>query len=239
MHRVLRRTLPAQRHHVLGALSALKLQLAVAKRRVGRGLEGDSTDDAASRTTQIEAMAEQQLAAQTALTELRLWDGMTPQRRALADVAAQCADWVRQAAAIAGHRLAEMAPVDATPSPAVQVPAVHYLVLAALFETLDHLKAPSEISVHLQAPASANLPWRVSVQTAARKDDGDLQRAPLTALPPLDTSQAASRAPAGQSTPAIDAEMVTALAVSACHAEGQWQAAQTSDGWHLDLLPAF
>lgn len=241
MHRILRRTLPAQRHEVLGALSALKLQLAVARRRASRGpasepvaaCQGLATDTAPAETApldalqQLEGMAQQQLAAQTALTELRLWDGLSLQHRPLADVLAQAVAWVRQAAAIKGHRLAdavfEAASDGGRPGgaalpapPAVQVPAAHHLVLGLLYEALDRLDTASLLVPRLRPEGDA---WRLWLAVAGRDD--------APAMPPDAAGRAAGRAtaamPAGQLPPCIDARMMQALARHLSAPDGDWQ----------------
>lgn len=242
MHRVLRRTLPAQRHEVLGALSALKLQLALARRRAGRG-ETEHPDhpptglaDAATPLAQLEAMAEQQLAAQTALIELRLWDGVAAQRRALDEVITQCLGWVRQAAAIAGHQLGDLVlhaeadwpdgedPADALPW--VDVPAAHYLVLAQLYASLDRLDRPAQLTPHLHSEPEG---WRLVLQTVDRTD-GATPAWPRS--PRGDSARAA-----GQAVPEIDASMLSALAVQCSHTEAQWQVTTDADQRAAAALP--
>jgi hypothetical protein len=235
MHRVLRRTLPAQRHDVLGALSALKLQLAVARRRAQRPESTDasqaldvSADTTLARLAQLEAMAEQQLAAQTALTELRLWDGNTVQRRALDEVLAQCLDWVRQAAALRGHRIESMLlhpdeslASDPDPDPGaglpwVEVPAAHYLVLGLLYAVIDTLgQRPACLVPQVHSDA---LGWRLSIATA---DWPAGESPPSATLTPADPEGRALR-PAGQPAPTIDGQLLAALAAACSHAESAW-----------------
>lgn len=242
MHRVLRRTLPAQRHEVLGALSALKLQLALARRRAGRdesaaaGQAPPAAADAASQRAQLEAMAEQQLAAQTALTELRLWDGVAAQRRALGDVITQCLGWVRQAAAMSGHQLDDLVlhaegelPEDEDPAdalPWVEVPAAHYLVLAQLYAAIDQLQRPVQLVPHLHSEAEG---WRLALQAAERS--GELP----PALPRAPVGDGAP--PAGQAVPAIDSAMLAALAAQCSQAEAHWQFTYDSGAPPHSALP--
>ncbi|MDT7835050.1 hypothetical protein [Aquabacterium sp. OR-4] len=179
MYRILRRTLPAQRHEVLGALSALKLQLAVARRRALRDGEAGASAAAAGAAAaqsaaQFEAMAEQQQAAQAALTELRLWDGVVVQQRPLQVVWQQAAAWVRQAAAMRGHRLDELqldAPgaqqAEAPEVPEVAVPAAHHRLLGLLYEAIDRLEQPSHLLPRLQRQAGG---WCLWLQAGPRTD---------------------------------------------------------------------
>lgn len=233
MHRILRRTLPAQRHDVLGALSALKLQLAVARRRAARA--DDAAAEAASPTADagaapsaalahLEAMAEQHLAAQAGLVALRLWDGLQPQRRGAQAVIRQCLAWVRQAAAMRGHQLEELAELagsaSAPPAQAaghgdlVEVPAAHYLVLALLFATLDPLPQPCRITPRCEPLADG---WRLLLQVHPRPAH--------EAMPPPPAPDAAAPArPVGQAQPSIDLPMLQALARQCSGNAGSWRA---------------
>lgn len=217
MHRILRRTLPAQRHEVLGALSALKLQLAVASRRIARAPGGGHTDGAdtpAARLAQLQGMAEQQLAAQTALTALRLWDGLGAQRQPLADVLAQSLAWVRQAAAMRGHRLDDALIPDGATLPDVRVPAAHHLVLGLLYQTLDRLRSPMLLVPRLQPEGKA---WRLSLDIRPR-DDG---LAPGLAAAQPDAHADAPPERAAQ-PPHLTAAMLHALARYMATPDGAW-----------------
>lgn len=229
MHRILRRTLPAQRHEVLGALSALKLQLAVASRRAagvpGQGGHTDGADTPAGRLAQLQGMAEQQLAAQTALTGLRLWDGMSVQRRSLADVLGESVAWARQAAAVLGHRLeapqirAHAAEAGAPPAlPQVQVPAAHHLVLGLLYEALDRLQTPSVLVPQVQPDGPG---WRLWLETTPRDD--------APAMPAIAADAGVTARPPGQPVPRISVAMLDALARHATAPEGTWQLVSAGD----------
>lgn len=246
MHRILRRTLPAQRHEVLGALSALKLQLAVARRRAvlastgtgaasdaGSADNADNADNAAARLAQLDAMAQQQLAAQTALTGLRLWDGHSAQRRPLAEVLSQSAAWVRQAAALRGHRLDEplVAGEAQAHEIAVRVPVAHYLVLALLYEALDRLHEPSHLTPWLRGAQGGA--WAIGLAAAPRGDGLPLPAATATPVAPV--------APAGHGEAAavVTGAMLVALAAHAASDDGTWQCrpgAAAGDCGHGDLV---
>ncbi len=220
MQRILRRTLPAQRHEVLGALSALKLQLAVARRRLLR--DGDAQpgqEDAAARLRQFDSMADQQLAAQTALTGFRLWDGLAIQRRPLDAVITQCMDWTRQAAAMRGHHLPDGVETAVAEGPSVDVPAAHFLVLALLYEALDRLASPCQLDLSL---ASAGTAWRLTLRTRARRDQGG--------LPPMPMDLAPGTGPAPWLQTTIRSGMGVALCAHLVDAGGQWR-------WHSDPDP--
>lgn len=229
MLRIMRRTLPAQRHEVLGALSALKLQLAVARRRAGR--EAGAAGPADDRLAQLDAMAEQQLAAQTALTDMRLWDGLAVQRRALDAVLAQCIGWSRQSAAMRGHRLddaqlvPELAPADeaARGMPMVQVPAAHQLMLGWLFHTIDALAEPATLQPRLAWQPTG---WTLQLHCQAREDAA----LPL-ALPPglPEPAGRPSAVAAGQTPPDIDRAMLEALARHVGSEDGTWHCGGWAD----------
>lgn len=221
MQRILRRTLPAQRHDVLGAMSALKLQLAVARRRLQRDADAPPRpDDAQARLQQVDAMADQQLVAQTALTGLRLWDGLAVQRQPLHAVLAQCVEWTRQAAAMRGHHLADAetpAPstaAGAQATPSVEVPAAHFLVLAWLYEALDRLNAPCQLHVTLAAEGEV---WHIGMRTSARSEQGGLPPPPIAPTP--------GNGPARWLQTTISSAMVQALSRHVADAAGQWQCA--------------
>lgn len=213
MQRILRRTLPAQRHEVLGALSALKLQLAVARRRLQRDVDAmPGPDDAATRLQQFDSMADQQLAAQNALTGFRLWDGLAVQRRPLDAVITQCMDWTRQAAAMRGHHLPDGAVTAMAEAPSVDVPAAHFLVLALLYEALDRLTSPCQLDLSL---ASAGTEWCIRLHSRARRDqDG---------LPPMPMDPAPGTGPAPWLQTTIRSGMGVALCAHLADAAGQWR----------------
>lgn len=215
MQRILRRTLPAQRHEVLGALSALKLQLAVARRRLLRDAEAmPGQDDAAARLQLFDSMADQQLAAQTALTGFRLWDGLAAQRRPLGAVLAQCMDWTRQAAAMRGHHLPDGVETAVAEGPSVDVPAAHFLVLALLYEVLDRLTAPSQLALSM---ASAGTDWHIALHSRARADEDG--------LPPMALDPAPGSGPAPWLQTTIRHGMGAALCAHLATPGGQWH-------WH-------
>lgn len=219
MQRILRRTLPAQRHEVLGAMSALKLQLAVARRRLLRDADAPpQPDDAQARLQQVDAMADQQLAAQSALIGFRLWDGLAVQRQPLHAVLTQSADWTRQAAAMRGHHLADaQAPAPSTTAeaqatPSVEVPAAHFLVLAWLYASLDRLTAPCQLDLTL---ASEGVAWRIGIRSSARSDQGGLPPPPVAPTP--------GTGPARWLQTTISGAMVQALSRHVVDDAGQWQ----------------
>lgn len=231
MQRILRRTLPAQRHEVLGAMSALKLQLAVARRRLLRDADTPpQPDDAQARLQQVDAMAEQQLAAQTALTGFRLWDGLAVQRQPLHAMLTQCADWTRQAAAMRGHHLSDAegsapgATADAQAMPSVEVPAAHFLVLAWLYASLDRLNAPCQLDLTLAAEGVA---WRIGMHSSTRSEQGGLPPPPVAPTP--GTAQARWL----QTT--ISGAMLQALSRYVVDDAGQWQC-ETGEGPYSSLV---
>lgn len=128
-HRVLRRVLPAQRHEVLGPLTAQKLLLAATRRQLS-GTRPENTPTA----EQIAGLAEMQLEAQKALTALRLWDDLVQQLQPAAEVMVQVDGLARQWCAMAGLRL-EMRAEGTLPP--VEVPLLHYLLLALLLHAVD------------------------------------------------------------------------------------------------------
>lgn len=245
MHRVLRRTLPAQRHDVLGALSALKLQLAVARRRLQRPAGAATPDDEpAARLAHLESMAEQQLAAQTALTELRLWDGVAVQRRALDEVIGQCLDWVRQAAALRGHRIEalrchhdEALPAGDDPSdglPWVEVPAAHYLVLGLAYAVMDALQhQPACLVPELH---SDSVGWRLSFQ-AQDWPAGEPPPAPMPADANVAGNTAAPARSAGQEAPQIDLRLLSALASHCSGGDTLWTVTAAGHAGGVPLWP--
>ncbi|HOB92728.1 MAG TPA: hypothetical protein PK306_04155 [Aquabacterium sp.] len=245
MHRVLRRTLPAQRHDVLGALSALKLQLAVARRRTQRP-DGQAMpdDDPAVRMSQLEAMAGQHLAAQTALTELRLWDGVTVQRRALDEVIGQCLHWVRQAAALRGLRIDALqcgcddaAATDDDPAeglPWVEVPAAHFLVLGLAYATMDTLQGqPARLVPVLDSHPAG---WTLAFQ-ARDWADGDAPPAAAGGASPPD-GRPTPALPAGQPLPDIPPQLLAALASFCSGEDARWSVGQADAARQFPALPA-
>lgn len=249
MHRVLRRTLPAQRHDVLGALSALKLQLAAARRRTQR-VDGQavSGDDPASRLSHLESMAEQHLAAQTALIELRLWDGVVVQRRALDEVIGQCLHWVRQVAALRGHRIDALqceldeasSPDNEDPAeglPWVEVPAAHYVVLSLAYAVMDMLQQrPTCLAPRLHGDS---LGWRLVFHA---RDWPVGERPPLAV--PAGVAQGAAGAPAGnapsagQPVPEMDERLLAALARHCSAGDTRWSVCRPADAGGVPFLPA-
>ena len=222
MHRIERRTLPAQRHEVLGALTALRLQLTMARRRTASTAEGQTSAAAGVSLADCDAMLVQHRAAQHALTDMRLWDGPSPQRHPLTAVLAQCVAWARQPAAMLGHRLEDLtqqqrAGVDALPIdasepvaliPMVDVPRAHHLVLGLVYEAIDRLDTPTRLVLHLAHQARHVL---LSLTAHAR---GDMPAGVAGAELPRPHSGTSAQATG------MTAELLDALAMAS---DGAWQ----------------
>jgi hypothetical protein len=128
--RILLRALPAQRHDVLGPLSAMRLALSLVKTRLAA--DPPEVERVRAKVGEIE---EQLAAAIAAVKLLRLWDGG---RRT--DALAACADCVamlRVSMALRGHQLAEPAVRDGAVPPQLPCPDAHYAILGLLLHAQD------------------------------------------------------------------------------------------------------
>ena len=129
--RILLRALPAQRHDVLGPLSAMRLALALVKTR----LAADPPDVDRVRA-KVGELDDQLAAAIAAVKLLRLWDGGGRPTDALA-ACADCVAMLRVSMALRGHQLAEPAVHDDAVPPQLPCPDVHYAILGLLLHVQD------------------------------------------------------------------------------------------------------
>lgn len=141
-HQILLRALPAQRHDVLGPLSATRLGLALLRRRLQPAAPvPDGADQ------RLADLARQVGDAVAALALMRLWDaGTAAQQPAqpLAGVLQSCADLLRAGASLRGLQIHLDAPAAAA-LPALPAQDAHYAVLGWLMHHLDHTAGPARL----------------------------------------------------------------------------------------------
>lgn len=141
-HQILLRALPAQRHDVLGPLSATRLGLSLLRRRLQPAAPvPDGADQ------RLADLAQQVGDAVAALALMRLWDvGTAAQQplQPLAGVLQTCAGLLRTGASLRGLQIHLDTP-DAATLPALPAQDAHYAVLGWLMHHLDHTAAPARL----------------------------------------------------------------------------------------------
>jgi hypothetical protein len=147
-HQVLRRALPAQRHDVLGPLSALRMGLALFKRR----LQADAPD-AGALGQRLADLEQQVTEAVAAVAVLRCWDDGRHPAQPVGPLLRACAELLRTGASLRGHRLdgPRDTELDAAAAAVVAVPDAHYVVLAWLMAAIDGAAEPTQLTLSLQA----------------------------------------------------------------------------------------
>lgn len=194
-HRLLRRVLPAQRHEVLGALSAQKMLLVVLRHRLERGpLDADSLLE------QVHQIIEQQKAAQQALVELRVWDGLVEQHKPLATLLSQVDLLARQACAMKGHRLEIEPAVEMADLP---VPAALYALLGLVFQACDSQQQASTLRCSSSRSGEV-LRVRLCVERQHADDEAG-ENGPAAPQTPADPA-AWGGFPSGNAVPALRAD---------------------------------
>lgn len=221
-HRLLRRALPAQRHEVLGALSAQKMLLTVMQRRAAVAASSGAdwaVPEEAGLHAQPETLAQvlqMQQAAQQAVAAMRVWDGVVPAQATLPAVLAQADLLARQACAMAGHRLVlgacerpPQAPTGAAAEAPWPMPGTLYGLLGLVFHAVDHLEGLAPAELQLTASAADGGGLQVVLRTTAGCAASGAPPGPSPAG--AEPRRAATDRPGGEADTRLDADDLLAL----------------------------
>ena len=225
--RVLRRLLPAQRHDGLGPLSAIKMLLAVARRRLTT-----TAPDGAGLAAMVDDLIDQQRAAQKALVAMRLWDEVAAASSPWPVVVQEVCAWVGAAATMQGHRL--LAPESGSGDSAreVAVPDAHYMLAAFLLSAVDTAACPMRMTLTLDPAEGAAA---VVLDLSPRTGEGEAD--PGLAGPPDGThgARALRRRIGPADVLALAATMDATVVFEGSQAQDAGAAAAAGAVWRLGL----